>query len=91
MRKSLVGGDADLRLPTFSPNETRAVDECFRLGGRGRGQVTVARHIGRATTAADPSQEPRTIKSIYSVTACVMSFRLAKLAFCFVSDRDSNV
>jgi hypothetical protein len=47
--------------------------------GGGRGQVTVARHIGRATTAIDPSQEPRTIKSIYSVTACVMSFRLAKV------------
>jgi len=79
MRSSLVGGDADLRLPTFFSHETRAVDECFRLGGRGRGQVTVARHIGRATTAADPSQEPRTIKSIYSVTACVMSSRLAKV------------
>jgi hypothetical protein len=55
------------------------VDECFRLGWRGREQVTVARHIGRATTAADPSQEPRTIKYTYSVTACVMSYRLAKV------------
>ena len=47
--------------------------------GGGWGQVTVARHIGRATTAIDPSQEPRTIKSIHSVIACVMSFRLAKV------------
>ena len=79
MRSPPLGGGADLRLPTFFSHETRAVDECFRLGGRGLGQVTVARHIGRATTAADPSQEPRTIKSTYSVTACVMSYRLAKV------------
>ena len=51
----------------------------LQAGRAGRGQVTVARHIGRATTAADPSQEPRTIKSTYSVTACVMSYRLAKV------------
>jgi hypothetical protein len=53
------------------------VGDCFRLGGAGAGQVKRAQHLRRRPELGEPNN-----KLIYSVTAGVMSSRLAKAIFC---------